>query len=69
MRNWSWKTPLARANSKMMTVPEMAHWEGQTPREFWVVAGNFLGDQDERVCQAMQSEGTSLAKKAYFRGL
>jgi Trypsin-like peptidase domain len=61
-----WKTPLARANALMKTVPEMAHWEGQAPREFWVVAGNFLGDQDERVCQAMQSNLIGSTRYVYF---
>jgi len=53
-----WKTgktgPATRSTSKL-TVPQLARWEGncKAKSEFWVVAGNFLGDIDPDIRYAM----------------
>jgi hypothetical protein len=49
-----WKSPLTKFDDAVYTVKEMAKWEAAAAKnEFWVVAANFLGDQDEDVQKAV----------------
>jgi hypothetical protein len=52
-----WRCPLKekKTNKSILTVRELAEWEASVDDgDFWVVAPNFLGDQDEAVKSAMK---------------
>lgn len=63
-----WKTPFEKLKSGLLTVSELAQWEkGLCPNsEFWVVTGNFLGDQFNGVKQAMLRNFEVDVKYVYF---
>jgi hypothetical protein len=62
-----WKSPLKKFPD-VYTVSDLARWEANLHalKEFWVVAPNFLGDQDGRVFEAMHKQLRSGARYIYF---
>ncbi|WBS04959.1 CHAT domain-containing protein [Pseudoduganella sp. SL102] len=62
-----WKSPL-RKFPDVYTVSDLARWEAGLDQleEFWVVAPNFLGDQDGRVFEAMHKQLRKGARYIYF---
>jgi hypothetical protein len=62
-----WKSPLKKFPD-VSTVSDLARWEASLDplREFWVVAPNFLGDQDGRVFDAMHKQLRKGARYVYF---
>lgn len=63
-----WKSPLIKSANGIMTLPELATWEGgvRPLSEFWVVAPNFLGDSDPAVAKAMLSNIGQGTRYVYF---
>jgi hypothetical protein len=63
-----WKTPFAKLDDDALTVPELAAWENSVPgdSEFWVVIGNFLGDQNKAVEDAMLQNLGREVRYVYF---
>ena len=63
-----WKSPLRKSWPDVMTVPELASWEGSVASlsEFWVVAPNFLGDSESAVARAMLYNFGRGARYVYF---
>lgn len=63
-----WKSPLVKTAAEIMTLPELASWEGAVRplSEFWVVAPNFLGDSDPAVARAMVRNIGQGTRYVYF---
>lgn len=63
-----WKTPFEKRVSTGISVDELAAWEGSRPdgSEFWVVTGNFLGDHDASIQDAMVTNLTKGIHYKYF---
>ena len=77
-KNWSlrllaekclalWRTPLTRLDDSTYTVHDLAAWENKvTGGHFWVVAPNFLGDQEASVRRAMLANIRKGVRYTYF---
>lgn len=77
-RNWSlrllaekcltlWRTPLTKLDESTYTVHDLAAWEKSVKGgHFWVVAPNFLGDQEDSVKRAMLANIRKGVRYTYF---
>jgi effector-associated domain 1 (EAD1)-containing protein len=63
-----WKSPLQKYVESVRTVRDLADWEQNISEDgqFWVIAPNFLGDQDDRVRAAMLVNFGKRIKYTYF---
>jgi len=63
-----WKTKFNKLNDTALTVPELAAWEGGQPSgsEVWIVTGNFLGDHNVEIENAMLRNLGRGNKYVYF---
>jgi hypothetical protein len=62
-----WKSPFTKYDDDVFTVQELATWEKTVAKdEFWVVAPNFLGDQDKDVQRAVLKNISKGVTYRYF---
>jgi hypothetical protein len=63
-----WRTRFRKINPRALSVPELAFWERTRPAnsEMWIVTGNFLGDQDRFIENAMIANLRKGVRYVYF---